>query len=195
MRKTTRAAMIVFALATCVSTGLLATLWFAWDPLLPFAVWLARMGWFDVTLLVLLAITAVGVVAMLIAAVAAPGRGSQLSLEQEGGRVSITKDAISSTAARTIEGHRGMTCKSAQVTIRGRRNPRILIRAKVDPASNVGLAALGTAMQREVAENVSAFAGYPVESVDVTFTGTSDASMAARVAPRPARTATLNTTA
>ncbi|WP_165048668.1 MULTISPECIES: alkaline shock response membrane anchor protein AmaP [unclassified Adlercreutzia] len=196
MRKITRAAMIVFALATCVGTGLLATLWFSWDPLLPFAIWLARMGWFDAALLVLLSVTALGVAAMLVAAIAAPGRGAQLSLEQEGGHVAITKEAISSTATRTIESHRGMTCKSTRVDIRGRRNPRIRIRAKVDPSSNVGLTTLGTAMQREVAESVGALAGYPVESVDITFTSTSGASMAARdahAAPHPARMTTLTT--
>lgn len=190
MGKLTRISMVVFALATCVSLGMLATLWFAWDPLLPFAVWLARMGWFDAVLLVLLAIVALGVIALIIAAIAAPGSGSRLILERKGGRVEVTKDAIRSTAKRTIERHHGMSCKHVGVSIKGRKNPRINISAKVDPTTNANLAVIGSAMQREVAETLSALTGHPTESVNITFASTSDANAAARdthAAPMPTR--------
>lgn len=170
--------MILSAVAAILSVGVLSILWFAWDPLLPFAIWLASMSWFDVALLVLLAITALGVATALVAAIVAPSKRSHLTLEQDGGHVEITKDAMRSTATRIIEARRGMTCKRVNVSIRGRRNPRIAIRAKVDPSTNANLAELGLAMQREVAEGLRTFAGYPTERVDIAFTSTTNSSAA-----------------
>lgn len=169
MGKLMRASMVLFALAAALSLGALATLWFAWDPLLPLVAWVARMGWFNAALLALLAITAAGIVALLVTAVAMPGRRAGLVLAQESGRVTITKDALRSTVAQVIESHDALSCKRAQVRITGRRDPRIRIKAKVDPATSANLSTLGLALQHEVAERVGAFAGYPVQTVDITF--------------------------
>lgn len=190
MGKLTRTAIILSAVAAILSVGVLSVIWFAWDPLLPFAIWLASMSWFDVALLVLLAITALGVATALVAAIVAPSKRSHLTLEQDGGHVEITKDAIRSTATRIIEARHGMTCKRVGVSIRGRRNPRIAIRAKVDPSTNANLAELGLAMQREVAEGICTFAGYPTERVDIAFTSTTSAS----AATHSAHAATVRTT-
>lgn len=176
MRKITRVALVAFAAATALSARTLAVLWFAWDPLLPAALWLARMEWFDVALLVLLAICALGVIALLVAALAAPGTRGHLVIEHDGGRISIAKGAVRSVTERTIESHRGLMCKSARIKVRGRRNPAISVRAKVNPGNHVNLAALGATLQREVATNVSALAGYPAEDVEITFTAKTEAS-------------------
>ena len=48
MGKLRRTAMIVFVVAAVLGVGVLAALWFAWEPLFPFIAWLVSMDWFFV---------------------------------------------------------------------------------------------------------------------------------------------------
>ncbi|WP_165045363.1 alkaline shock response membrane anchor protein AmaP [Adlercreutzia sp. ZJ138] len=171
MRKITRIGLVAFALATVTTLGLFATLWFAWGPLFPFSVWLMGMDWFNVALLVMLGIIAAGAIAMIIAAIAAPGKDGSIAIERKGGTVSITKDAIRSSTKHTVERFRGLTCKRTRVSIRGGHDPRISIHANVNAGNNANLAVLGARLQHEIAANVSFFTGCPVKHVDITFTG------------------------
>ena len=50
--------MIVFVVAAVLGVGVLAALWFAWEPLFPFIAWLVSMDWFFVVEAILLGITA-----------------------------------------------------------------------------------------------------------------------------------------
>ena len=52
--------MIVFVVAAVLGVGVLAALWFAWEPLFPFIAWLVSMDWFFVVEAILLGITAIG---------------------------------------------------------------------------------------------------------------------------------------
>lgn len=178
MRKITRIGLVAFALATVATLGLFATLWFAWGPLFPFSVWLMSMDWFNVALLVALGIIAAGAIAMIVAAIAAPGKGGSIALERKGGTVAITKDAIRSTTKRTIERYRGLSCKRTRVSIRGGHDPRISIHANVNAGGNANLAALGARLQHEIATNVSSFTGCPVKHVDITFSGGAETHLA-----------------
>ncbi len=190
MRTLMRVAVAVFAIAALLGTGVLATLWFAWEPLLPFALWLASMSWFDVALLVTLCITAIGLVALIVAAIALPARHSAFALERDGGSVAISKEAIRSTATRSIESHHGLSCTGLKVAIKGNRDPRIRIRAEVDPGQHVNLTTLGQMLQSDVAASVSQLANYPVERVDVVFSRTTSAT-----AHQPAPTTRRNVAA
>lgn len=175
MGKLRRTGMIVFVVAAVLGVGVLAALWFAWEPLLPAIAWLMGMRWFYVVEAVLLAITAVGLAVILIGAIAAPGKHSQLSLEHENGNVAITQNAIQSTVKHVVSSHHGLTPDSVHVDIKGSSNPRVSIRAKVDPGRNANLEKLGTTLQNEIGSSVEAFTGHPVEEVHVTFTGSADA--------------------
>ena len=66
----------------CWASAVLASLWFAWEPLFPAIAWLMGMPWFYVVEAVLLGITAVGLLVVLIRAISAPGKHSQLELER-----------------------------------------------------------------------------------------------------------------
>lgn len=169
MGKPMRIALVLFAVAAALSLGLLATLWFAWDPLLPAALALASASWFDAALLGLLAVTAAGVVAALVVAIVTPGTRAGLSLAHDGGKVTIAKDAIRSTATQVIEHHGNLTCKRVSVRILGRRDPHIRIKARVDPADSENLSLLGTRLQDEVASRVESLTGRPVKTVDISF--------------------------
>lgn len=170
MGKLTRFGLVVFVIATILGTGMLTVLWFAWEPLLPMATWLVGMDWFNVALLVILGIIAVGLIVLLISAIATPGKESGLSLEREEGTVSITKDAIHSTAEHALESQ-NIKVDDLKVEVRGKRNPKISIRTKVEPGANANLTDLGQAIQQDIAYSVNTLTGYPVENVDVTFAG------------------------
>ena len=56
MGKFKRFCMIVFVVAAVLGIGVLAALWFAWEPLFPAIAWLMSMPWFFVVEAVLLGI-------------------------------------------------------------------------------------------------------------------------------------------
>ena len=159
--------MIVFVVAAVLGVGVLAALWFAWEPLFPFIAWLVSMDWFFVVEAILLGITAIGLLVVLIRALTAPGKNSQLELERGNGSIAITQNAIQSTVKHVVEAHHGLKTDSVRVEILGNHDPRMAIHAKIDPGRNAELGQLGAKLQDEIAATLEAFTGYPVDSVRI----------------------------
>ena len=72
MGKFKRFCMIVFVVAAVLGIGVLAALWFAWEPLFPAIAWLMSMPWFFVVEAVLLGITALGLLVVVLTPLSAP---------------------------------------------------------------------------------------------------------------------------
>lgn len=193
MNMITRLGIILFVIAAILGIGVLAVLWFSWEPLIPTALWLVSMSWFNTVLLIVLGIVAVGLVVLLIYAIAAKHKGSELSLKRGDGTVTITKEAMRSTAERTLASDRNIKVDDLKVNIRGKHNPDISVKANVEPGSNANLASLGESLQNDVASSVSALTGYPVKNVDITFTGKTRAPSANTLAT-PVQTRTVAST-
>ena len=174
MGKFKRFCMIVFVVAAVLGIGVLAALWFAWEPLFPAIAWLMSMPWFFVVEAVLLGITALGLLVVLIRAITAPGKNSQLELERDNGSIAITQNAIQSTVKHVIDGHSGLSTDNVKVHITNKHDPRMSIHAKIDPGRNAELGQLGAKLQDEIAATLEAFTGYPVDSVRITFAGDAD---------------------
>ena len=167
MGKFKRFCMIVFVVAAVLGIGVLAALWFAWEPLFPAIAWLMSMPWFFVVEAVLLGITALGLLVVLIRAITAPGKNSQLELERDNGSIAITQNAIQSTVKHVVESHHGLSTDNVKVHITNKH-------AKIDPGRNAELGQLGAKLQDEIAATLEAFTGYPVDSVRITFAGDAD---------------------
>lgn len=174
MGKFKRFCMIVFVVAAVLGIGVLAALWFAWEPLFPAIAWLMAMPWFYVVEAVLLGITAVGLLVVLIRALTAPGKNSQLEIERDNGSIAITQNAIQSTVKHVVESHHGLSTDNVKVHITNKHDPRMSIHAKIDPGRNAELGQLGAKLQDEIAAMLEAFTGYPVDSVRITFAGDAD---------------------
>ena len=174
MGKFKRFCMIVFVVAAVLGIGVLAALWFAWEPLFPAIAWLMSMPWFFVVEAVLLGITALGLLVVLIRAITAPGKNSQLELERDNGSIAITQNAIQSTVKPVVERHHGLSPDNVKVHITNKHDPRMSIHAKIDPGRNAELGQLGAQLQDEIAATPDAFPGYPVASVRITFAGDAD---------------------
>ena len=174
MGKFKRFCMIVFVVATLLGVGILAALWFAWEPLFPAIAWLMGMPWFFIVEAVLLGITAIGLIAILVSAIATPGKNSQLEIERDNGSIAITQNAIQSTVKHVVDSHHGLSTDHVKVDITNKHNPRMAIHAKIDPGRNAELGQLGAKLQDEIAATLEAFSGYPVDSVRITFTGDAD---------------------
>lgn len=174
MGKFKRFCMIVFVVAAVLGVGVLAALWFAWEPLFPAIAWLVSMPWFFVVEAVLLGITALGLLVVLISAIATPGKNSQLELERDNGSIAITQNAIQSTVKHVVESHHGLSTDNVKVDITNKHDPRMAIHAKIDPGRNAELGQLGAKLQDEIAATLEAFTGYPVDSVRITFAGDAD---------------------
>ena len=174
MGKFKRFCMIVFVVAAVLGIGVLAALWFAWEPLFPAIAWLMAMPWFYVVEAVLLGITAVGLLVVLIRALTAPGKNSQLEIERDNGSIAITQNAIQSTVKHVVEAHHGLSTDNVKVEITNKHDPRMAIHAKIDPGRNAELGELGAKLQNEISSTLEAFTGYPVDSVRITFSGDAD---------------------
>ena len=174
MGKFKRFCMIVFVVAAVLGIGVLAALWFAWKPLFPAIAWLMAMPWFYVVEAVLLGITAVGLLVVLIRALTAPGKNSQLEIERDNGSIAITQNAIQSTVKHVVEAHHGLSTDNVKVDITNKHDPRMAIHAKIDPGRNAELGELGAKLQNEISSTLEAFTGYPVDSVRITFAGDAD---------------------
>ena len=174
MGKFKRFCMIVFVVAAVLGIGVLAALWFAWEPLFPSIAWLMAMPWFYVVEAVLLGITAVGLLVVLIRALTAPGKNSQLEIERDNGSIAITQNAIQSTVKHVVEAHHGLSTDNVKVDITNKHDPRMAIHAKIDPGRNAELGELGAKLQNEISSTLEAFTGYPVDSVRITFAGDAD---------------------
>ena len=174
MGKFKRFCMIVFVVAAVLGIGVLAALWFAWEPLFPAIAWLMAMPWFYVVEAVLLGITAVGLLVVLIRALTAPGKNSQLEIERDNGSIAITQNAIQSTVKHVVEAHHGLSTDNVKVEITNKHDPRMAIHAKIDPGRNAELGELGAKLQNEISSTLEAFTGYPVDSVRITFAGDAD---------------------
>ena len=170
-----RIGLIVYAIVGLVSIGLLAALWFAWEPLMAFTGWVAGVPWFATVELVLLGITAVGLIALLIWAVTARKMQPDLIVPQDEGSIAITQDALQSTVRHVIEAHRGLEARAVKVKVVGKDRPLLFVSAKVDPGRNANLSALGATLQRETIASLTAFSGYPVEEASITFIGDAEA--------------------
>ena len=166
--------MIVFVVAAVLGIGVLAALWFAWEPLFPAIAWLMAMPWFYVVEAVLLGITAVGLLVVLIRALTAPGKNSQLEIERDNGSIAITQNAIQSTVKHVVEAHHGLSTDNVKVDITNKHDPRMAIHAKIDPGRNAELGELGAKLQNEISSTLEAFTGYPADSVRITFAGDAD---------------------
>lgn len=171
----TRLGIVVFVIAAVLGIGVLTVLWFSWEPLLPAAYWLVSMDWFNIALLVVLGIVAVGLIVLFIYALAAKHKGSELSLKRDDGTVTITKEAMRSTAQRALSSNRNLKVDDLKIGIRGKHNPDISVKASVEPGSNTNLALLGESLQNEVSSSISNLTGYPVKKVDITFEGKTNA--------------------
>ena len=147
MGKFKRFCMIVFVVAAVLGIGVLAALWFAWEPLFPAIAWLMSMPWFFVVEAVLLGITALGLLVVLIRAITAPGKNSQLELERDNGSIAITQNAIQSTVKHVVESHHGLSTDNVKVHITNKHDPRMSIHAKIDPGRNAELGQLGAKLQ------------------------------------------------
>ena len=174
MGKFKRFCMVVFVVAAVLGIGVLAALWFAWEPLFPAIAWLMAMPWFYVVEAVLLGITAVGLLVVLIRALTAPGKNSQLEIERDNGSIAITQNAIQSTVKHVGEAHHGLSTDNVKVDITNKHDPRMAIHAKIDPGRNAELGELGAKLQNEISSTLEAFTGYPVDSVRITFAGDAD---------------------
>ena len=174
MGKFKRFCMIVFVVAAVLGIGVLAALWFAWEPLFPAIAWLMAMPWFYVVEAVLLGITAVGLLMVLIRALTAPGKNSQLEIERDNGSIAITQNAIQSTVKHVVEAHHGLSTDNVKVDITNKHDPRMAIHAKIDPGRDAELGELGAKLQNEISSTLEAFTGYPVDSVRITFAGDAD---------------------
>ena len=101
MGKFKRFCMIVFVVAAVLGIGVLAALWFAWEPLFPAIAWLMSMPWFFVVEAVLLGITALGLLVVLIRAITAPGKNSPSRRTPSSPRSSTSSRAITACPRTT----------------------------------------------------------------------------------------------
>ena len=117
---------------------------------------------------VLFGITAVGLVATLIRAIAArKNQKNILVTTVEGGQISVARDAIASQAAHIIE--EDGTCTCVRVDVDARRRSNIKVKARVLPSTSVDVIAKGNELHERLAKGLAAVCGDNISSISIEF--------------------------
>jgi len=164
-----RIMMIVFVVATVLGVGFLAVYWIAGQAFLPTFELLRNQQWFFILESALLAIVAIGVLAILVRAIVTPSLSSQFVIKKDFGDVEISKSALSSTVHKVVDSHRSLKLEDVKTKIVDKDDPKLRMRVKINPGRNNQLEQLGTQLNSEIATAVQMFTGHPVDELKVKF--------------------------
>lgn len=164
-----RLLLIVFCLSVVLGVGFLVLLWVFPAGIEGTLIWLSSQMWVTVVELVLLGIVTAGTLVILFWAILTPAASSQLLFKDGSNEVTISKDSLASTVRHSIESHPGVTSERIRLKIKGKKQPKISVRTKVDPGRNADLVALGSAITSSITSAVETMIGYPLDGVRVSF--------------------------
>lgn len=167
---------VVFFLAFLLSVGSLAADWFSFEPISSVVESCRSQEWFNIILLVLLAISALGVVVVLIGTLAARSKNSYQETSNDLGSVCISKSALQRTVEDVIYAHPELTSLKTSVRIVNRKKPYVDITAKVAPRGLISLATVAPILQKEIKDAVEKLTGNEVRSVVVDIHENKNAS-------------------
>jgi len=107
----------------------------------------------------------------------------------DGGRITVSRDAIASQAAHIIE--EDGTCTAVKVDVDARRRRNIKVYARVLPGTSVDVISKGNELHSRLATGLAAVCGDSISSISIEFEEPEEVTTA--VAPAPAPASALDT--
>ena len=161
-----RICMVLFVLADLFALGALALTWYG--PWTERAIELLYLEPYSVALLACLSVSSFGLLVLLLRALFA--RRSVRTVEiatVDGGKISVTRDAIAAQASHIVEADG--TCSAARVRVDAKARGHVRVHVRVLPRETVDVVAKGAELHEELVDGLAAVCGSTVENVSLEF--------------------------
>lgn len=160
----------VFAIASLAAISLLFINWLASINVIADINGFYSQTWFFYVAMGLLAIVAIGLVAVLVYALFAPGKSSRVRIKQDKGEVVFPKRSLQMIAEDTVGSYRDLKLSGFKVKQTGSdKDPSLKLKVKVDPRKNVHYQTHENAIKNVIERSVSAYTGLEVKDTDISF--------------------------
>lgn len=160
-----RFCMVLFSIVGLLTLAALALPWFG--PWTRAATGLLAIGWYYIAVEVCLAISVVGLVAVLLSALFSPKNDSVIVTALDGGQVSVSAKAITSQATHIVEADG--SCRAVRVRIKARRHGRVRVFVRVQPFSTVDIPTKAARLHDDLVEGLTALCADRLGSVSLEF--------------------------
>lgn len=157
--------MVIYFLAVVLLVGSWAGYWFGIDPIASTLDAVGGETWFNVGLLVLVAIVALGSVLLLLRALFARSKSSYEESSNDFGSVMVSRDTIEQTAEDVVMQHPEVRSLKTKARLVNRKNPYADITARVAPRGVIPFASVAPVIQSEVKTSVEHLTGNRVRKV------------------------------
>ena len=170
-----RLCQAVFALVTLAALAALALTWFG--PWTKAASSLFVVQEYVIAVLVCVAVSAVGSVALLVSALVSRKVRTVEIAQVDGGSISVTRDAIAAQAAHIVEADG--TCTAAHVHVDAKPRGHVRVHVKVLPHETVDVVSKGAELHEDLVGGLAAVCGDKVEDVSLEFVEPESVTLAA----------------
>ena len=157
--------MVIYFLAVVLLVGAWAGYWFGIDPVASALDAVGGETWFNVVLLALVAIVALGSVLLLLRALCTRSKSSYEESSNEFGSVLVSRDTIEQTAEDVVMQHPEVRSLKTKARLVNRKNPYADITARVAPRGVIPFASVAPVIQSEVKTSVEHLTGNRVRKV------------------------------
>ena len=170
-----RLCQAVFALVTLAALAALALTWFG--PWTKAASSLFVVQEYVIAVLACVAISAVGSVVLLVGALVSRKVRTVEIAQVDGGKISVTRDAIAAQAAHIVEVDG--TCTAARVHVDAKPRGQVRVHVRVLPHETVDVVAKGAELHEDLVVGLAAVCGDKVEDVSLEFVEPESVTLAA----------------
>jgi hypothetical protein len=160
-----RFCLFLFVLATVLSAGALTCAWFSVEPIAPAISAVKGSAWFNIALIVCLAIVAVGLVCILCRILFARRRHSYLETTNDAGPMLVSRSVIEHTVERTVTAFPSVQFINARARLTSSKRHGCIISVRIAPHGLVSLGTVGPALQAAIKSDVEHLLGSEVDKV------------------------------
>ncbi len=163
-----RLCLFVFGLSGLLSLAALSLVWVG--PWVSQArTLLLESQWYFLVLEVLVCVSALGLLACLLASLFSPRNPRETVVATvDGGNITVTRNAIVSQARHVIEADGN--CIAASIRVRMRKRGHVRVFARVTPRRPIDVVAFGEELYARLSDGLAKVCGQSVQSIDVVFT-------------------------
>ena len=157
--------MVVFAIAGLLCLAALALPWFG--PLTRETSVLLSIDWYYLVVEILACVTGIGLIVTLVVAIAAHKDEAVVVSKLDGGHITVTTDAIASTAAHIVENN--SSCTVDDVDVKTKRGGHVKVRMRLVPYTTSDVYDGGEALHAQLMSGLGALCGTTLDGVSIEF--------------------------
>ena len=160
-----RLCMVVFTLANLFVLAALTLTWYG--PWVPEASALLTLEPYSIAVLTCLAVSAFGLLVLLVRALAVRTVRTVEVASVDGGVISVTRDAIAAQASHIVEADG--TCSASRVTVDAKARGHVRVHVRVLPHESLDVVAKGAELHEDLLDGLAKVCGDKIEDVSLEF--------------------------